>query len=90
MEHRKRSHAEAVKRIGHYLLGTRDKGLVINPKTPWLFDCWVDADYAGNWHYNDAHIDPMTSKSRSGWVVRFAVLEGVVATRRTNGQTVCS
>ena len=39
---------------------------------PWHFDCWVDTDYAGNWHYNNAHIDPMTSKSRSGWIVRFA------------------
>ena len=71
-EHPKRCHAEAVKRIGHYLLGTCDKGLIINPKTPWHFDCWVDADYAGNWRYSDAHIDPMTSKSRSGWIVRFA------------------
>ena len=42
------------------------------PKTPWHFDCWVDTDYTGNWRYTDAHIDPMTSKSRSGWVVRFA------------------
>ena len=29
-------------------------------------------DYAGNWHYNDAHVDPMISKSRSGWIVCFA------------------
>ena len=43
-EHPKRCHAEAVKRIGRYLLGTRDKGLIINPKAPWNFDCWVDAD----------------------------------------------
>ena len=62
-EHPKRSHAEAVKWIGCYLLGTRDKGLIIHPKSPWHFDCWVDADYAGNWHYTDAHIDPMMSKS---------------------------
>ena len=62
----------AVKRIGRYLLGTRDKGLVINPRSPWLFDCWVDADYMGTWRYEDAHVDPMTSKSRSGWIVRFA------------------
>ena len=51
---------------------TRDQGLIIRPNTPWHFDCWVDADYVGNWRYTDAHIDPMTSKSRSGWVVRFA------------------
>ena len=71
-EHPKRCHAEEVKRVGCYLLGTHDKGLIINQKNPWHFDCWVDADYAGNWHYNDAHVDPMTSKSRSGWIVRFA------------------
>ena len=71
-EHPKRSHAEAIKRIGRYLLGTRDKGLVINPKTPWHFDCWVDADFAGNWLHDDAHVDPMTANSRSGWIVRFA------------------
>ena len=70
-EHPKRCHAEAGKRIGCYLLGTRDKGLIINPRNPWLFDCWVDADYVGNWCYNDAHVDPMTSKSRSGRIVRF-------------------
>ena len=71
-EHPKRCHAEAVKRIGRYLLGTRDRGLIINPKAPWHFDCLVDAGYAGSWRYNDAHIDPMTSKSRSCWVIRFA------------------
>ena len=38
----------------------------------WQFDCWVDADFAGNWRQCDAHVDPMTSKSRSGWLVRFA------------------
>ena len=71
-EHPKRCHAEEVKRLGCYLFGTHDKGLIINQKNPWHFDCWVDADYAGNWHYNDTHVDPMTSKSRSGWIVRFA------------------
>ena len=71
-EHPKRCHGEAVKRIGRYLLGTRDKGIIINPNSPWHFDCWVDADYAGNWRYENAHVDPMTSKSRSGWIVRFA------------------
>ena len=71
-EHPKRCHAEAVKRIGRYLLGTRDKGLIINPKAHWNFDCWVDADFSGNWRHNDAHVDPMTAKSRSGWIVRFA------------------
>ena len=67
----KKSHAEAVKRIGRYLLATRTKGLIIHPKKARHFDCWVDADFAGNWRQADAHIDPMTAKSRSGWIVRF-------------------
>ena len=71
-ENPKKSHAEAVKRIGRYLLSTRDKGLIIRPTESWQFDCWVDADFVGNWRKSDAHIDPMTSKSRSGWLVRFA------------------
>ena len=70
-ERPKRSHAEAVKHIGRYLLSTRDKGLIICPNKQWLFECWVDADFAGNWRREDARIDPMTSKSRSGWIVHF-------------------
>ena len=53
----KKSHAEAVKRIGCYLLAMRDKGLVIHPYKDWHFDCWVDADFAGNWRQADAHLD---------------------------------
>ena len=71
-ERPKHSHAEAVKCIGRYLLSSRDKGLIIRPNKRWHFDCWVDADFAGNWNQKDAHVDPMTSKSRSGWVVHFA------------------
>ena len=70
-ERPKRSHAEVVKCIGRYLLATQDKGLIICPNEQWQFECWVDADFAGNWHQQDAHIDPMTSKSCSGWIVRF-------------------
>ena len=71
-ERPKRSHAEAVKRIGRYLLATRDRGLIIRPNEQRLFECWVDADFAGNRLQRDAPVDPMTSKSRSGWIIRFA------------------
>ena len=71
-ENLKRSHAEAVKQIGRYLLATCDKGLIIHPMSHWHFDCWVDTDFTGNWQCPDAHVDPMTSKSRSGWIVCFA------------------
>ena len=42
---------------------------MIQPKKDWHFDCWVDAHFAGNWRQADAHIDPMTSKLRSGSIV---------------------
>ena len=71
-EHPKRSHAEAVKRIGRYLLSTKDKGLQIHTNELKFFECWVDADFSGNWRQKDVHNDPMTAKSRSGWVIRFA------------------
>ena len=43
------SHATVVKRVGKYLLGTKDKGLILNPKLSHSLDCWVDADFVGNW-----------------------------------------
>ena len=71
-ENLKKSHAEAVKHISRYLLSSRDKRLIIRPNELWHFDCWVDADFTVNWHQKDAHVDPMTSKSHSGWIVCFA------------------
>ena len=71
-ERPKRSHAEAVKRIGRYLLATKGKGLLIRPKQLKYFECWVDTDFSGNWRPQDAHNDPMTAKSCSGWMVCFA------------------
>ena len=37
-ENPRKSHAEAVKRIGRYILHTRDKGLIIRPNDLWQFD----------------------------------------------------
>jgi histone deacetylase 1/2 len=43
------SHGEAVKRIVRYLIGTADKGFLLAPNKH-SFECWADADYAGNWN----------------------------------------
>jgi Reverse transcriptase (RNA-dependent DNA polymerase) len=67
----KESHANAIKRIGKYLIGTKDKGLILNPKKH-SFDCWVDADFVGNWERVNADVDPATAKSRTGFVVTYA------------------
>jgi hypothetical protein len=67
----KESHAEAVKRIGRYLIGTKDKGIIIDPKSN-SFDCFVDADFVGNWNRMHAQSDPGTAKSRTGYVIMYA------------------
>ena len=66
----KKSHASAVKDIGYYCKGTRDKVLILKPDKLSNFECWVD--YAGNCRPQDVLHDSMTSKSRAGWVIRFA------------------
>ena len=67
----KASHAAAIKRLGKYLLGTKDKGLILNPKDH-SFDCFCDADFCGNWDRVNADVDPSTAKSRSGYIITYA------------------
>jgi hypothetical protein len=62
----KSSHAAAIKRFGKHLLGAKDKGLILNPRDDHPFDCWVDADFCGNWDRVNADVDPSTAKSRTG------------------------
>jgi Reverse transcriptase (RNA-dependent DNA polymerase) len=61
-------HGKAVKRISCYLLGTRDKGFILQPDLTKSFECYVDADYCGNWNPLMTE-DPSTAKSRSGYVI---------------------
>jgi hypothetical protein len=65
-----RVHGEAVKRIGRYLLGTRDKGFIIKPDTQQLFECYVDADCCGNWDPIHSE-DPNLAKSRTGYLIMY-------------------
>ena len=69
----RQSHGEAVHRIGEYLLGNREKGIVIKPdKHMEQFVCWADAAFAGEWNKDIAGDDPTTAKSRTGYVLMFA------------------
>ena len=68
-------HFRAVQRIGRYLLGTRDRGIILNPKsstTP--FEICVDADFAGNYRTDDSDVctDSATVRSRTGYLLCFA------------------
>ena len=73
MENPKKSHAKAVKRIGRYLLGTQDRGIIINPDPTLSFECFVDASFAGEWiNMNREHAmyDPNTARLRTCYNIR--------------------
>ena len=72
----RRSHEKALERIGRYLKGTSDKGLVYRPQLDegslvLDIDCYVDADFAGLWPHEDK-LDPTSVKSRTGFVICIA------------------
>jgi hypothetical protein len=65
----KKSHEEALKRIGRYLKATSTRGLVINPTSDVLkIDAYPDADFAGMYGY-EKHDDPSCVKSRTDYVI---------------------
>ena len=50
----KRSHELALERIGRYLLATADKGLILwTNLNEMKINCYMDADFAGLWGYED-------------------------------------
>lgn len=66
----KRSHELALIRIGQYLKGTADMGMVMKPFTTdgIQVDAYVDSDFMGLYGKEDRS-DPMCAKSRSGFVI---------------------
>jgi hypothetical protein len=64
----RKSHGQALKRIVRYLLETRTRGMVFTPDLDAGLDCWVDADFAGMYGYEDEQ-DPVSVKSRTGFVL---------------------
>ena len=67
----KRSHEQALERIGQYLKHTLDEGLIMQPSQNLDIDCYVDADFAGLWPHEDK-LDPISVKSRTGFVLCIA------------------
>jgi hypothetical protein len=49
----KQSHEDGIKRIGRYLKGTLNKGLILTPSCSLKIDCYPDADFAGLWMRDD-------------------------------------
>lgn len=64
-------HSRAIKVIGRYLKATKDKGIICKP-TSVGFECYSDADFAGNWSEKYAVEDSSTARSRSGFVIFYA------------------
>jgi hypothetical protein len=67
----KRSHEQAVMRIGRYLLSSKDRGIVYKPDSSLGLETYVDADFAGAWDPENAG-DADTVYSRTGFVIRYA------------------
>jgi len=63
-------HEFAVKRIGRYLLLTRDKGLIMSPRQDFRLDMFVDADFAGLWHRDYAELKEC-ALSRTGFIITY-------------------
>jgi ATP-binding cassette subfamily B (MDR/TAP) protein 1 len=63
-------HGNAVKWLGRYLQGTKDKGIILSPQGK-SFDVYVDADFAGNWNKEEAEDDGSTARSRYGYFIRY-------------------
>ena len=61
-------HGNALKKIGRYLIGAKDEGLVIDPSGPMSLDLWVDSDYAGN-YIAEENDDPASCRYRTGFVI---------------------
>ena len=74
----RRSHEEALKRIGRYLKATRDRGLVINPvcnkdgsADVLQISSYPDADFVGLYGF-EKPTDPASAKSRTGFTILVA------------------
>ena len=65
-------HARAVEHLVKYLEGTKEKGIIMQPKEGPVLEVYADADFSGNWNKNTAEFDSSTAKSRSGFVIYFA------------------
>jgi hypothetical protein len=61
-------HGQALKRIGRYLKGTIDRGLIMTPSDRLQVDCFPDADFAGLYGHEDPQ-DPHCARSRTGYVI---------------------
>lgn len=67
----KKSHGDAIVHLVKYLKNTKDVGLTLRTSEINDLEVYIDADYAGNWSRVEAHFDPDTARSRTGYIIKF-------------------
>ena len=65
-------HGEAVRWLGRYLKGTRDKGTIMMPATNRELEVYVDASSCGNWDPEEAVRNRDTARSCHEYVINYA------------------
>jgi hypothetical protein len=70
----KQSHVDALGYVGNCLIGTKDEGIYLNPCHDKSFECWVGADFLGQYVKGafPMHLDAMTAKLRTGFLITYA------------------
>ena len=63
-------HGEALKWLGRYLIGTKDKGTILKPQDGKDLEVYVDASFAGDWDPADTG-NPDTARSRHGYIIQY-------------------
>ena len=67
----KLSHERAVKRLGRYLLGNKDRGIIFKPNLTKGVECYMHADFEGSWSKAVAN-NPGCVLSRTGVALFYA------------------
>ena len=65
------THEKAIKQLSRYMYRTKREGIVYNLDLPKGIECYVDADFAGDWQQADSH-EPDNVLSRTGMVIMYA------------------
>lgn len=60
----------ALKRIIKYLIGTKEKGIILKPDILKGLECYVDADFAGDFDKN-CEDDPSNVLSRTSYIIKY-------------------
>lgn len=79
----RKEHGNALRWLGRYLKGTRDKGLIITPDPNQDLMVYVDADFAGNWDPKESDKRD-TARSRHGYIIKYG---GCIVTWKSQLQT---